>query len=431
MNTIMLATKYLKHKKNRLFLILFTFLVVNTLVFLMISIYHSANNALSELGQEEKNYFSIYSEYDYDSPTVIAEGSTISMMTYPFPITQDILDKITSVDTVHKYAYEYQTLAPAVTNINGNPLDMVAPQNAEGISDGSWYSKIRGVSDSELLYGDMLALKYGEHIRVEAQQVALVSTDYAELNNLNIGDKLILIPEENPIVTDITAANVEVTIVGLFQAKNENSKADLDPYDLPEYYIYVDYNTVATLDSQDFGMIHAKFYVTNTSSLDDTMEQVRNLDINWEQFFLSNDDESFVDSNAVRNIATLFSLLAGITMFIGFLIITVILTMQTRERITEIGILLSLGEKKHKIMFQHGIEILLPALFSLFIAIIISSCILYFQDYMEMEVSLPFFQVSVIFQVLLINIILIITATYASNIKLLNTSPRDIFVKLS
>lgn len=432
MSIFTLAVKYLLHKKNRMFLIIFTFLIVNTLIFSMLSIYHSAANAISELTPKEQNYFSIVSEYDYDSATVISEGSSISMLTAPFPITQDVLEKITVTESISEYAYQYQVMTPAVSDLNGNPLKMVSPEGTKDIEDSSWFSYVRGVSDSKLLYDDTITLKEGKHIVSNSQLSAIISTEYAKLNHLSVGDKLRLTAEGNSVDAALTPSSAEVTIIGLFEPKFLNTGDEVHPYELASNDIYIDFHTASVLDPYDFGTTYAKFYVPDADTRSDTIKYVKNLDINWKHYSLIDGfNESVVDSDSIKNLANLFLLLTGLAILIGFFIITMILMLQTRERILEVGIFLSLGINKRRIMIQHFVEILLPAILSLLLAPFISSFLLKSQNYIQIGVNSPQPQISVIATVLMINLCLIIIATYASSFRLLNTKPRDIFIKLS
>lgn len=432
MNIFKLAMKYLLHKKSRTFLIIFTFLIVNTLIFSMLSIYHSANNAISELAPKEQNYFSIVSEYDYDSAAVISEGSTISMLTAPFPITQDVLKKITVTESISEYAYQYQVITPSVSDSNGHPLKMVSPEATKDIEDSSWFSYVRGVSDSKLLYDDTITLMEGKHIESNSQLSAIVSTEYAKLNRLSVGDKLRLTSEGNSSDAALTPVSVEVTIIGLFEPKFLNTGDEVQPYALASNDIYIDFQTASDLDSYDFGTTYAKFYVSDAGALSDVIKGVKDLDINWNHYSLIDGfNESVVDSDAIKNLAYLFLLLTGLTTLIGFFIITLILTLQSRERISEVGIFLSLGVNKGRIMIQHFVEILLPAILSLLPAPIISAFLLKAQHYIQIGGNSPQLQLSVFATVLLMNLCLIIIATYASSLRLFNTKPRDIFVKLS
>ncbi|WP_301546581.1 FtsX-like permease family protein [Murimonas intestini] len=424
--------KYLLHKTNRMFLIIFTFLIVNTLIFSMISIYHSANNAISQMAPEEQNYFSISSEYDYDSAVVISEGSTISMLTAPFPITQEVLEKIRETEYIEEYAYQYQVITPAVSDLNGTPLKMVSPEGTKDIEDSSWFSYVRGVSDSKLLYDDTITLREGEHIESSSRLSALISTEYADLNHLSVGDKLRLTAEGSSVDDAVAPDSADVTIIGLFEPKFLNSGDKVQPYELASNDIFIDFHTASVLDPYDFGMTYAKFYVSGSGVRSDVIKSVKNLEINWDHYSLIDGfNETVVDSDSIKKIAGLFLLLTGFTILISLFVITMILILQARERISEVGIFLSLGVSKRRIMLQHFVEILLPALLSLLLSPFISSFILKAQDYIQIGANSLQPQVSVIAAVLLINLCLIITATYVSCFQLLNMKPGDIFVKLS
>ena len=95
MNRISLAAKYLTRRKSRACLILIVFLVINIMAFIIISIRESANDALAKLDQKPLDYFYLESQYETDPKTVIAEGSSISFLSVPYVITDEVIENVT------------------------------------------------------------------------------------------------------------------------------------------------------------------------------------------------------------------------------------------------------------------------------------------------------------------------------------------------
>ncbi|WP_394927071.1 hypothetical protein, partial [uncultured Robinsoniella sp.] len=107
MNRISLAAKYLIRRKSRAFLILIVFLVINVMAFMIISIREAANDALANLEQKPFDYFYLSSKYETDPNTIVTEGSTISYMSVPHLITDQVIEKIKSLDGIKTYATHF------------------------------------------------------------------------------------------------------------------------------------------------------------------------------------------------------------------------------------------------------------------------------------------------------------------------------------
>lgn len=150
MNRISLAAKYLTRRKSRACLILIVFLVINIMAFIIISIRESANDALAKLDQKPLDYFYLESQYETDPKTVIAEGSSISFLSVPYVITDEVIEKIKSIHGIKAYTSHYAFLSGMLSDKNGNKLELAAYNIPVSKDDAA---SIRGVSDSDLYLG--------------------------------------------------------------------------------------------------------------------------------------------------------------------------------------------------------------------------------------------------------------------------------------
>ncbi|MDC7286627.1 FtsX-like permease family protein [Blautia schinkii] len=418
MNSVVLAAKYLARKKSRAFLILIVFFVTNVMAFTIISVRQTASEALEDLKQKQPDGFYLDSKYETDPESVIVEGSAISYLSVPHLITDEVIEKIMSVDGVNAYAVHYAFLSGNIFDKNGSPLDLVAYNIPVGQSDAA---PIRGVSDSDLYLGTSIKLAAGKHITSDSKRDAMVSIQFAKQNNLDVGDKL-------KIIKSGDTSGIEVVLSGIYEISEETDETDLSPSELRENFIYVDYDTAVALDDGKQGTISGGFFVDQPDKLTAICTQVQKLDIDWNKYSLFNEaDDSVIDVDSVKAVSSQFSVLTAVIILAGFIVITLVLMLQTKMRAKEIGILLSLGFDKSRIVLQHMIEAFIPAGISIASAYFISNYFISSELFTVGSISVSSIQTVTIVQIIIINVCLLIISIWVSGVRILYAAPRVIF----
>lgn len=420
MDRISLAVKYLTRRKSRAFLILIVFLTVNIMAFTIISIRGAANDALADLEQKPLDYFYLESQYEADPDNIIVEGSTISYLSVPHLITDEVIEKIMGIDGMKTYATHYAFLSGKTSDQNGNPLEMVA-YNIPADEDDS--HSIKGVSDSGLYLGTRIKLDAGRHITTDSEREAMVNVQFAKKNNLSAGDKLIITKSGD-------TSGIEVTLSGIYEIADEAGQTDLSPIELSANCIYVDYDTAVALDDGKQGIISVKFFVDQPERLAAIFTQVQKLDIDWNKYSLYNEaDESVIDADSVKAVSDQFSVLTAVIILAGFIVITLVLMLQTKMRVNEIAILLSLGFTKSRIILQHIIEAIIPAGISIAAAYFIGSCLISSELFRAVHVSVNNIQMVTIVQVIVINLSLLTVSVWISGARIMHAPPGGIVEK--
>lgn len=417
MNRISLAAKYLTRRKSRACLILIVFLVINIMAFIIISIRESANDALAKLDQKPLDYFYLESQYETDPKTVIAEGSSISFLSVPYVITDEVIEKIKSIHGINAYASHYAFLSGMLSDKNGNPLELAAYNIPVSKDDAA---SIRGVSDSDLYLGSTIKLTAGRHIMPDSKREAMVNVQFAKQNDLNIGDKL-------TITTPGHTSGIEVTLSGIYENTDNVDETEFSPSELRENFIYVDYGTVHALDDRNQGIISVKFFVDQPDQLASIYAQAQKLDLDWNKYYLFDEaDASVIDADAVKAVSNQFSVLTAVVILAGFLVITFVLMLQTKMRANEIGILLSLGFTKSRILLQHIIEVMIPAGISIAAAYFIGDHLISSERF---QITVTHIQMVTTLQIIAINLCLLMASIWISSARLLHTTPKAIFEK--
>ena len=417
MNRISLAAKYLTRRKSRACLILIVFLVINIMAFIIISIRESANDALAKLDQKPLDYFYLESQYETDPKTVIAEGSSISFLSVPYVITDEVIEKIKSIHGIKAYTSHYAFLSGMLSDKNGNKLELAAYNIPVSKDDAA---SIRGVSDSDLYLGSTIKLTAGRHITPDSKREAMVNVQFAKQNDLKIGDKL-------TITTPGHISGIEVTLSGIYENTDNVDETEFSPSELSENFIYVDYGTAHALDDRNQGIISVKFFVDQPDQLASIYAQAQKLDLDWNKYYLFDEaDASVIDADAVKAVSNQFSVLTAVIILAGFLFITFVLMLQTKMRANEIGILLSLGFTKSRILLQHIIEVMIPAGISIAAAYFIGDHLISSERF---KITVTHIQMVTTLQIIVINVCLLMASIWISSARLLHTTPKAIFEK--
>lgn len=417
MNRISLAAKYLTRRKSRAFLILIVFLVINVMAFTIISIREAANDALANLEQKPFDYFYLSSKYETDPNTIVTEGSTISYMSVPHLITDQVIEKIKSLDGIKTHATHFAASAGTISDKNGSPLELVAYNIPVGEDDAAL---IKGVSDSDLYFGSKITLAAGKHLTPDFKHEAMVNVRFAKKNNLNIGDKL-------TIATPGNTSGVEVSLTGIYEFAD---KTELSPSELSENIIYVGHDTGFLLDDGKKGIISVKFFVDQPDQLAAVFSQVQKLDIDWSKYELFNEaDTSVIDAESVKAVSNQFSVLTAVIIVAGLLVISLVLMLQTKMRVNEIAILLSLGFTKNTILLQHMFEAMIPAGISIVISYFIGRYLISSELFRAINLSVNKIQMVTIVQIIVINISLLIASIWVAGIRILSAPPKAISEK--
>ena len=207
---------------------------------------------------------------------------------------------------------------------------------------------------------EVLKLEKGRHIEENDNNKIMIHEKFAELNNVNLGDKIKLSQE---------GKTLELEIVGIYSGEKTNTFNGLSS-DFIENTVYTDYKS-----SQELSNLIAKNKVTSVeygvedpTKLDDVIKAVENLGINNLMVSKSNKNYELVTSS-VESITKITNMIRIGSVVVGVVILSLILMFWVRERTYEIGILLSLGTSKVNLVLQFIVEVLLVTIFGLMIAL--------------------------------------------------------------
>ena len=207
---------------------------------------------------------------------------------------------------------------------------------------------------------EVLKLEKGRHIEENDKNKIMIHEKFAELNNINLGEKIKLSQE---------GKTLELEIVGIYSGEKTNTFSGLSS-DFIENTVYIDYKSSQELSNliANNKVTSVEYGVEDPTKLDDVIKAVENLGINNLMVSKSNKNYELVTSS-VESITKITNMIRIGSVVVGVVILSLILMFWVRERTYEIGILLSLGISKVNLVLQFIVEVILVTIFGLMIAL--------------------------------------------------------------
>lgn len=207
---------------------------------------------------------------------------------------------------------------------------------------------------------EVLKLEKGRHIEENDKNKIMIHEKFAELNNVNLGDKIKLSQEDKTL---------ELEVVGIYSGEKTNTFNGLSS-DFIENTVYTDYKSSQELSNliANNKVTSVEYGVEDPTKLDDVIKSVENLGINNLMVSKSNKNYELITSS-VESITKITNMIRIGSVVVGVVILSLILMFWVRERTYEIGILLSLGISKVNLVLQFIVEVLLVTIFGLMIAL--------------------------------------------------------------
>lgn len=388
--------KYLVRKKNRTILLTILLFMMSCFVLVGISLKSSADKETENLRQSLGTGFILEVDYQNEAYSEIRDDVGYSYKAYTGPvITNEMIDKIMGIDGVSDY--KLNLIAYVWTNLEFRPGLWAYSEVHDGLTQEQlelWKQQTqvlackKGERDANFSTG-AFNISEGRNIQEEDHFKAVISEWLAEKNGLALGDILtietkegIYKPSEEPFKT--WGEPVKLEIVGLF---HPNFAQPFSIYtaegDYVESMIYTDLDTYAALqknfseyDMESISDIHSKvtFFVEDPAELESIMQQIRELDsIDIDGLIFRADDTAYQASVKPFQFISIFSTIILVAGIVGIsIILYLVMNLWVKGRTHEVGILLSIGIKKGKIVCQMLAECLIVSAAALILSILLS-----------------------------------------------------------
>ena len=270
-------------------------------------------------------------------------------------IEKDTLKKINEVAGVNQKNYIYAKSVNVVDKkVVQENQNITITEEMKNKSNLVMMNGITSTKNNIDFKSEVLKLEKGRHIEENDQNKILVHEKFASMNNLKLGDKIKL--EQN-------GKTVEFEVVGIFSGEKTNNFEGLSS-DFIENTVYTDYNSSQKLlnYSSKTKVTSVEYGVNNPTKLDDIIKNVESLGINNILISKSNKNYELVTSS-VESVTKLTNMIRIGSVIVGVVILSLVLMFWIRERLYEIGVLLSLGISKINLILQFVVETLMVTIF--------------------------------------------------------------------
>ena len=270
-------------------------------------------------------------------------------------IEKDTLKKINEVAGVNQKNYLYAKSVNVVDKkVVQENQNITITEEMKNKSNLVMMNGITSTKNNIDFKSEVLKLEKGRHIEENDQNKILVHEKFASMNNLKLGDKIKL--EQN-------GKTVEFEVVGIFSGEKTNNFEGLSS-DFIENTVYTDYNSSQKLlnYSSKTKVTSVEYGVNNPAELDDIIKNVESLGINNILISKSNKNYELVTSS-VESVTKLTNMIRIGSVIVGVVILSLVLMFWIRERLYEIGVLLSLGISKINLILQFVVETLMVTIF--------------------------------------------------------------------
>lgn len=381
--------------------------------------------------------FSINSSTDIASANVrksLKSGFTINAKTLNDGLNNNDIEKILNIDGLTE---DYNLRSYTTTYYKNEESEKLKTRDDTGIKvyDNAGRVVSDLFSEKDTYFTDEgFKLIEGEPITPDTKYSALIHKDFAEENNLGIGDSIIL---ENIEGNEVS---VKVKIIGIFTStRKSSSESYMDTTNLFENIIFTDLQTSSELiyESDDLKYQYGDFIVEDPQNLDKIIDDVKEVDsVEWDKCKITKDDSTYQNvKESLESLQSIVSVAITVIFIISIVLIILILNLWTKHRVYEIGVLLSIGINKLDIIKQQIVEIFMVSIPAFLFSFITSSIVNQMVSSKLIEDISNSIKVTVNISdwliVSILGLLIIIVATILSIIQITRIKPRDIFSEVN
>lgn len=216
-------------------------------------------------------------------------------------------------------------------------------------------------------------LVQGKQLSDKARGQILIHQELAKKNNLKVGDSLTLSSFQ---MGETPAKEQTFKIVGIFSGKKQEKFTGMTS-DLSENQVYLPYeDATKLLGLSQQEVTQVTFGVKDPEKIDALLKQVKSLDLDWQSLRVVEDRKAFDQmKESSQTLEGLVRIMMIVLLVTGAGALSLLLSLWTRERIHEIGVLLAIGKSKGRIFRQFLLEVVLVSLLAVIPAFLIGRMI--------------------------------------------------------
>lgn len=359
MRVVKNSIAYVLRKRRRTFIIFVILTLVLSCLYSCLNITKSSNNMERSL---------------YES-----SNSSVSLMKKDAQgyFEKDEFKNINKIKSIKEIILEYEGLARL---INANVIESKQKIKRDYLSkDLKNLVAIESTSNTKkniLFNSGVFSLKEGRHINKDDVDKILVHSEFAKKNNLKLKDKVSL-QLINMTKNKTTVKEHKFEIVGIFTGKKQEKYTGLSS-DFSENMMFTDYkSSQKALNTQKDIVNKLTIFASSPKEMKTTITKIKKIQVDWSKYRISKNNNAYREVlDALNGVKHIIKIMTYSIMIGGSVILSLILILWLRERIYEIGILLSIGISKLEIIAQFILELLLVSLPSILMSLIFGNLIL-------------------------------------------------------
>ena len=206
------------------------------------------------------------------------------------------------------------------------------------------------VEKTILFNSGIFTIKEGRMITKTDRNKVLIHEELAKINNLKLKDKI-------KIKSIDQDKELEYEIVGIFNGKKQEKYTGLSS-DFSENSIFTDYNSV-TKDLKTDTVTKLTVVSKDKNKIKELSKKIEQLDVN-NDFNIETDNNAYKETlESISSVKYIIKIMSYLIIIGGIVVLSLILILWLRERIYEIGVLLSIGITKLEIITQFILELVM------------------------------------------------------------------------
>lgn len=311
----------------------------------------------SENSSDSNNDTTTTTSVELATAKSIAEKSDVSSYLFTTTTTASAGDGISAIST----SSSSENSSDDTSSANKQP------ENHGGMMASGDFT-ITGVNTTENVSdftSGTSTISKGDGITSEtADNSALISSDLASENNLSVGDTFTV-----TTTVDSTETNYTLTVIGIYDNSSTVTTAQMMSNDSnPQNNIYTTLTTANTMKGETDKLDSAVYTLSNPEKMNSFVKEVKS-EIDTDTYSVTSSDEIYEQMlSPLNNISSIAQNIVILVAIAGAVILTLIVILSIRERRYEIGVLMSLGENRLKIIGQFFTELFMVTIVSLVIA---------------------------------------------------------------
>ena len=233
---------------------------------------------------------------------------------------------------------------------SGTEIDMNASFMIEGVRKTALQESFKN-GKSKIIDGKPITEQ------MKDQNVALMEKRLAEQNNLKVGDKV-------KVQSGDKKETLEVEIIGIYETNEQPMGQNPPPMMNPANKLYMPYSTLKKLEADEgMSIMQVVYLLSDPQYIDAFKKEAKKSDIDFNYFKLDAQDSLYKQMiGPIENIASTSQMIIYMVSIAGAIILGLIIMLSIKARRKEMGILLSIGEKKWKLMAQFVVEVVCVAI---------------------------------------------------------------------